>query len=125
MNLTLGPFSMSSIEAWQKWPTSEAAAFLEDRLLKKGVRNVAWLFQTNSSVFTSKGRALIQPEDFRGMKIRGLGGPADQGLIALGAVPASMPGSEVYQALATGVIDAGPTDARGRAACRERVCQYR
>src|SRR3546814_402026 len=28
MNVTLGPFTMSSIEAWQKWPTSEAAAFL-------------------------------------------------------------------------------------------------
>ncbi|WP_300296415.1 TRAP transporter substrate-binding protein DctP, partial [Ferrovibrio sp.] len=110
MNVTVGPYTMSSIEAWKKWPTSEAAAFLEDRLLKKGVKNVAWMFQTNTSVFTSKGRALVKPEDFKGVKIRGLGGPFDQGLIAMGAVPSSLPGSEVYQALAAGVLDAGITD---------------
>lgn len=110
MNVTVGPYTMSSIEAWKKWPTSEAAAFLEDRLLKKGVKNVAWMFQTNTSVFTSKGRALMKPEDFKGVKIRGLGGPFDQGLIAMGAVPSSLPGSEVYQALAAGVLDAGITD---------------
>lgn len=110
MNVTIGPFTMSSIEAWKKWPDSEAAAFLEDRLSKKGVKNVAWLFQTNTSVFTSKGKFLVKPEDFRGVKIRGLGGPFDQGLIALGAVTATLPGSEVYQALATGVLDAGITD---------------
>jgi C4-dicarboxylate-binding protein DctP len=110
MNVTVGPYTMSSIEAWKKWPTSEAAAFLAEKLQEKGVKNVVWLFQTNTSVFTSKGKALIKPEDFQGVKIRGLGGPADQGLIALGAVPATMPGSEVYQALATGVIDAGLTD---------------
>lgn len=110
MNVTIGPYTMSSIEAWKKWPTSEAAAFLEERLEKKGVKNVAWLFQTNTSVFTAKGRFLIKPEDFKGVKIRGLGGPFDQGLIALGAVTATLPGSEVYQALATGVLDAGITD---------------
>ena len=26
MNVTVGPYTMSSIEAWKKWPTSEAAA---------------------------------------------------------------------------------------------------
>ncbi|MEK9970149.1 MAG: TRAP transporter substrate-binding protein DctP [Ferrovibrio sp.] len=110
MNVTVGPYTMSSIEAWKKWPTSEAAAFLEDRLLKKGVKNVVWMFQTNTSVFTSKGKPLMKPDDFKGLKIRGLGGPFDQGLIAMGAVPSSLPGSEVYQALATGVLDAGITD---------------
>jgi C4-dicarboxylate-binding protein DctP len=110
MNVTIGPYTMSSIEAWKKWPTSEAAAFLEEKLADKGVKNVAWLFQTNTSVFTSKGRALITPDDFKGIKIRGLGGPFDQGLVAMGASPATLPGSEVYQALSTGVIDAGITD---------------
>jgi C4-dicarboxylate-binding protein DctP len=110
MNVTIGPYTMSSIEAWKKWPTSEAAAFLEEKLSDKGVKNVAWLFQTNTSVFTSKGQALVSPEDFKDMKIRGLGGPFDQSLAAMGAVPATLPGSEVYQALSTGVIDAAITD---------------
>ncbi len=110
MNVTVGPYTMSSIEAWQKWPTSEAAAYLEDKLLEKGVKNVAWMFQTNSSVFTSKGKFLQTPADFAGIKMRGLGPAFDRGLEAMGATTVSMPGSEVYQGLATGVIDAAVTD---------------
>ncbi len=110
MNVTVGPYTMSSIEAWKKWPTSEAAAYLEDKLLEKGVKNIAWMFQTNVSVFTSKGKAMTKPEDFQGVKMRGLGPAFDRGLTAMGASTVSLPGSEVYQALATGVIDAAVTD---------------
>jgi C4-dicarboxylate-binding protein DctP len=110
MNVTVGPYTMSSIEAWKKWHTSEAAAFLEEKLSEKGVKNIAWMFQTNISVFTSKGRPLLKPDDFKGMKMRGIGPAFDRGLTAMGATTVSMPGSEVYQALATGVVDAAITD---------------
>lgn len=110
MNVTLGPYTMSSIEAWKKFPTSEAAAFLEERLLGKGVKNIAWMFQTNTSVFTSKGRFLKSPAEFEGLKMRGIGPSFDRGLVAMGATTVSMPGSEVYQSLATGVIEAAITD---------------
>ena len=110
MNVTLAPFAFGDLDLWRKWPDSEAAAFLGEKLLDKGVRNVAWLFTTNTSVFTSKGRSLIKPEDFAGVKIRGLVPAFNDSLKALGAAPASMSGSKVYQALATGVIDAGLTD---------------
>ena len=110
MNVTLAPFAFGDLDMWRKWPDSEAAAFLGDKLLAKGVRNVAWLFTTNTSVFTSKGRALIKPADFKGVKIRGLVPAFNESLKALGAAPSSMSGSKVYQALATGVIDAGLTD---------------
>ncbi|PWW00293.1 C4-dicarboxylate-binding protein DctP [Hoeflea marina] len=110
MNVTVAPFAFGDLEIWRKWPESEAAAFLSEKLLEKGVRNVVWMFQTNTSVFTSKGKALIKPEDFQGIKMRGLTPPFDAALEALGVTPSSLPGSEVYQALATGVIDAGITD---------------
>ena len=110
MNVTVAPFAFGDLEIWRKWPDSEAAAFLSDKLLEKGVRNVVWMFQTNSSVFTTKGRFLIKPEDFQGVKMRGLTPPFDASLAAMGATPTAMPGSEVYQALATGVIDAAVTD---------------
>jgi len=110
MNVTLAPFAFGDIELWRKWPSSEAAAFLGDKLLAKGVRNVAWLFTTNSSVFTHNASFLVKPEDFKGIKIRGLTPTFDASLEAMGAAPAAMPGSEVYQALATGVIDSGVTD---------------
>ncbi|MBL4740881.1 MAG: TRAP transporter substrate-binding protein DctP [Sneathiella sp.] len=110
MNVTLGPFAVSSLSALQKWDGSEAAKFLEEKLLTKGVRNVTWLFTTRSTAITSSGKSLIQPSDFDGVKIRGLGPVPDSGFIAMGAAPSAMSGSKVYQALSTGVIDAGLTD---------------
>lgn len=110
MNVTLGPFAVSSLSSLKKWDGSEAAKFLEEKLLTKGVRNVTWMFTTRSTAITSSGKALIQPTDFEGVKIRGLGPVPDSGFIAMGAAPSAMSGSKVYQALSTGVIDAGLTD---------------
>lgn len=89
---------------------SDAAAFLDQKLEEKGVKNVVWMFQTNMSVFTSNGRFLQSPADFAGLKMRGLGPAFDEGLTAMGATTVTLPGSEVYQALATGVIDGAITD---------------
>lgn len=110
MNVTLKPYSVTDIDVLRKWPNSEPARYLDGLLREKGVRNVVWLFTTNMSAYTSKGKALIKPEDFKGMKIRGLNPLVDAGLKALGAAPSAMSGSKVYNALQTGVIDAGLTD---------------
>jgi len=110
MNVTVAPFAFGDIDIWRKWPTSEAAGFLSEKLRDKGVQNVVWLFTTNTSVFTSNGSFLVKPEDFKGVKIRGLEPSFNASLEALGAAPSSMSGSKVYQALATNVIDAGLTD---------------
>jgi len=110
MNVTLKPYSVTDINVLRKWPNSEPAKYLDGLLLKKGVRNVVWLFTTNMSAYTSKGKALIKPADFKGVKIRGLNPLVDAGLEALGAAPSAMSGSKVYNALQTGVIDAGLTD---------------
>ncbi|MBT4018317.1 MAG: TRAP transporter substrate-binding protein DctP [Alphaproteobacteria bacterium] len=110
MNVTLAPFAFGDINLWRKWPGTKSAAFLNKKLLEKGVHNAVWLFTTNSSVFSSKGKALIKPADFKGLKIRGLAPAFNKSLQALGAAPSSMSGSKVYPALATGVIDAGLTD---------------
>jgi C4-dicarboxylate-binding protein DctP len=110
MNVTLKPYSVTDIEVLRKWPGSEPAKYMDQLLLEKGVRNVVWLFTTNMSAYTSKDKPLIKPSDFEGVKIRGLNPLVDAGLKALGAAPSAMSGSEVYNALQTGVIDAGLTD---------------
>ena len=110
MNVTLKPYSVTDLDVLKKWPGSKPASYLNNLLLKKGVRNVVWLFTTRMSAYTSKGKPLIKPSDFKGMKIRGLNKLVDGGLKALGAAPSAMSGSKVYNALQTGVIDAGLTD---------------
>lgn len=110
MTVTVAPFAFGDLDMWRRWPDSEAAGFLSGKLREKGVQNVVWLFTTNTSVFTSNGSNLVKPEDFKGVKIRGLVPAFNASLEALGAAPVSMSGSKVYEALSTGVIDAGLTD---------------
>lgn len=110
MNVTVIPYLFTGLEQVEAFPESEAAAFLEGLLEEVGVRNIAWLYTTRTSIITSSGHPVVAVEDFDGLKIRGLNRIADAGLVAAGAAPAAMPGSEVYQALQTGVIDAGLTD---------------
>ena len=109
MTVTTRPFAFADMNIWRNWDGSEAANFLEGKLRDKGVENVVWLFQTSDSVFTSNGKFLKSPEDFSGIKMRGLVPAFNSAIEALGASPVSMSGGEVYQALATGVIDAALT----------------
>ncbi|WP_068300920.1 TRAP transporter substrate-binding protein DctP [Pararhodobacter sp. CCB-MM2] len=109
MTVTTAPYAFADMNIWRNWDGSAAANFLEDRLRERGVENVVWLFQTNDSVFTSNDHLLAAPEDFAGMRLRGLTPAFDASLAALGAAPTAMPGSEVYQALATGTLDGAIT----------------
>jgi C4-dicarboxylate-binding protein DctP len=106
MNLTSIPFLMTRAEQLKKFPGSEAAALLNRKIEEKGVKPLAWLVDANDGIFTSAKQPLVKPADFKGVKVRGLSKLFDSGLSAMGASPSAMPGSEVYQALESGVIDA-------------------
>lgn len=109
MNVTIIPYFMSSVDRMRKFRGSQAQKLLDAKMAEKGVTNIAWFMDANDGIFTSAKKALVTPADFRGVKIRGLSKLWDEGLVAMGAQPSAMPGSEVYQALQTGVIDAGFT----------------
>ncbi|HET6598965.1 MAG TPA: TRAP transporter substrate-binding protein DctP [Burkholderiaceae bacterium] len=109
MSATSIPYLVTSAEALKKFPASDAAKLLNAKMEEKGVHNIAWMVDANDGIMTSAKKPLVAPADFKGIKIRGLNKLFDAGLRALGASPTSMPGSEVYQALQTGVIDAGFT----------------
>ncbi len=110
MNVFTIPFFLGDLEKIKRFPNSEARKFLDDKLSQRGVKSVAWLYITRQSIFTSGKKELKSPQDFQGVKIRGLNPMVDNGLKAAGAAPSAMPGSEVYQALQSGVLDAGLTD---------------
>ena len=109
MSVSVIPYLMTSVAKQKAFIGSGAAKLLDAKMEARGVKNIAWIVDTNDGIFTSNGKALTVPGDFAGMKIRGLNKLFDEGLVALGAAPSAMPGSEVYQALQTGVIDAGFT----------------
>ncbi len=57
------------------------------------------------SELMGKGEPILQPDDFRGRRIRALGGTGDA-LRQLGAVPTTMQATEVYNALERGIVEA-------------------
>lgn len=111
INVTSIPFLMAHASQLRRFPASDAAKMLNAKIEEKGVKNIGWLVDANDAVITSSKAPIVKPEDFKGVKIRGLNKLFDSSLTAMGASPSAMPGSEVYQALQTGVLDAGLTSA--------------
>lgn len=109
MSVTIIPYLMTTVAKQNAFITSEAARLLDAKMEARGVKNIAWIVDTNDGIFTSANKPLTAPADFAGLKIRGLNKLFDAGLAAMGASPSAMPGTEVYQALQTGVLDAGFT----------------
>lgn len=116
MAITTIPFLVSSPDKQRAFMESEAAQLLDQKFLEKGIRNIAWIVDTNDIVFTSSIGLLDSPEKFQGVKMRGLNRLFDAGLEAMGAISVAMPGSEVYQALQTQVIDAALTGVQAASA---------
>lgn len=65
----------------------------------------AWL----SGAFASKKACITSPESMKGQVIRAAGPAFEQMLVAAGASIASMPSSEIYTGMQTGVLDAANT----------------
>lgn len=110
MSATLMPYAMSDLERIKRFPASEARKYLDGKLAQRGVHSLAWLYITRETIVTSKTKPIVALDDFKGVKIRGLNSLTDNALRVAGAAPSAMPGSEVYQALQSGVLDAGLTD---------------
>lgn len=110
MNVVVIPYFFSELERIKKFPGSEAASFLEAKIEQKGVKNLAWFYITRQAIYTSGKKPLASLDDFKGIKIRGFNALADTALTSVGAATSAMPGPEVYNALNTGVLDAGLTD---------------
>lgn len=110
MSATLIPYGMQDLDKIRRFPQSEARQFLDQKLAQRGVKSVAWLYITRETIITSSRKPIVALTDFKGVKIRGLNSLTDNALTAVGAAPSAMPGSEVYQALQSGVLDAGLTD---------------
>lgn len=110
MSATLVPYYMTDVAKIKRFVTSDARRLLDQKLEQHGVHSVGWFYITRESIFTSNKKPIVTLDDFKDVKIRGLNSLTDHALTAVGAVPSAMPGSEVYQALQSGVLDAGLTD---------------
>ena len=98
------PFLTSDDAHARQMTASPAMGELNQKLEAKGVSPLAY-WDNGATVYTAN-KALIWPDDFRGLKMRIQGGKVYDAIAReLGAFPQILPFSEVYQALQTGVVD--------------------
>ncbi len=106
-NIGLMPGIITTYEKGTAFRTTEGGKMLYNILADKGVLLVSWIWQSGG--VASRSRALIEPEDARGLKVRGGGREMDTVLKAAGAAVLSIPSNEIYAAMQTGALDAAMT----------------
>lgn len=107
VNITLMPALVSSYDEGMRWKDAPIGKELNKILEEKGIKLLTWVWQGGG--VASIGKAVLVPEDVQGMKARGASREMDLMLKAAGAAITSMPSSEVYAAMQSGVLDAAVT----------------
>lgn len=107
LNIGLMPGIVTSYEQGMAWKSAEAGKLLSDVLAEKGVLLVSWIWQAGG--VASRNRPIVEPEDAKGLKIRGGSREMDMVLKAAGASVISLPSNEIYQSVQSGALDAAMT----------------
>src|SRR5258705_2941623 len=106
-NIGLLPALVPSYEIGSKWKTAEVGKFLSQFLAEKGVIVVTWIWQAGG--VASRAKALVTPDDAKGMKVRGGSREMDMMFKDAGSSVLSLPSNEIYAAMQTGAMDAALT----------------
>ncbi len=106
-NIGLMPGLVTSYSQATAWKDAPVGRELNSFLIEKGIVIVSWVWQAGG--VASREKALVMPEDAKGLKIRGGSREMDLVLQKLGAAVLSLPSSELYAAMQTGACDAGIT----------------
>ena len=104
-NVVSLPFIFKDLPHMHRVLGSEAGDVIKQGMMDKGLVPLAWYDSGARSFYNSK-KAITQPSDVAGMKIRVMNNELFTGMVgALGGDGSPMAFSEVYQALKTGVVD--------------------
>ena len=107
LNIGLMPGVVVSYEQGMAWKKAEVGKALTDLLADKGVIIVSWIWQAGG--VASRAKPIVDPDDTKGLKVRGGSREMDMVLKAAGAAVLSLPSNEIYAAMQTGALDAAMT----------------
>lgn len=107
VNIGLMPGLVTSYEQGMAWKNAPIGREFSALLAEKGVIIVSWIWQAGG--VASRNKAILEPADAKGLKIRGGSREMDLALKAAGAAVVSLPSNEIYAGLQTGAIDAALT----------------
>jgi TRAP-type C4-dicarboxylate transport system substrate-binding protein len=106
-NIGLMPGLVTSYEQGYAWKTAPVGQELSKILADKGVVLVSWIWQAGG--MASRGKPIVDPDDAKGMKIRGGSREMDLILKEAGAAVVTLPSNEIYAGMQTGAMDAALT----------------
>lgn len=106
-NIGLMPGLVTSYAQGSAWKNAEVGKELARVLSEKGIVIVSWIWQAGG--VASRGKPIVNPEDAKGMKIRGGSREMDLILKEAGAAVVTLPSNEIYAAMQTGAMDAAMT----------------
>src|ERR1700732_4939774 len=107
LNIGLMPGLVSSYKQGAAWKNSEIGKKFTAFLAEKGVIMVSWIWQAGG--VASRSTPIVNPQDVKGLKVRGGSREMDMVLQAAGATTLSTPSNELYAAMQTGACDAAIT----------------
>lgn len=107
VNIGLMPCLVTTYEQGMGWKEAAVGRELTSVLDKRGVKIVTWVWQAGGTA--SRSTAVVQPDDVKGLKIRGGSREMDLMLKAAGGIISSVPSNEIYAAMQTGSLDAAVT----------------
>ncbi len=103
LSITLMPCSVANIRQGITWKDKPIGKKVEGLMLNNGVRNLVWAWFDGG--VGSKVKQIKVPGDVKGTKLRAAGKKFEFMMQQAGASITSMPSSETYHALSTGVLD--------------------
>ncbi|QPI48705.1 TRAP transporter substrate-binding protein DctP [Massilia antarctica] len=107
VNIGLMPGLVTTYEQGYSWKNAEVGKELARILAEKGIVVLSWIWQAGG--VASRGKPIVEPEDVRGMKVRGGSREMDLILKAAGAAVVTLPSNEIHAAMQTGAMDAALT----------------
>jgi TRAP-type C4-dicarboxylate transport system substrate-binding protein len=103
-SITLMPAIVKDHRQAMRWKDAPIGKEIEKLCEENGMKIITWAWCGGG--MAGKAKPLIKPDDMKGVKIRAAGKMFEQMLHASGAGISSMPSSDIYFALQTGVLDA-------------------
>lgn len=117
-SITLMPALVKSHDQAQNWQEAEIGQRLEELTQENGVKILTWVWNAGG-IGVRQGDPVVSPDDVEpGAVARAAGPRVEQMLRRVGYSITSMPSSEIYSAMQTGVLDVAVTSASS-------FCSYR
>lgn len=106
-NLGLMPCLVTSYEQGAKWKSAAVGKQFSKIVEDKGVKFISWIWQAGG--VASRGNPVVEPDNIKGIKMRGGSREMDLMFTAAGAQVSTMPSNEIYIGMQTGALDAAVT----------------